>query len=168
MCVCVRVCVLCVCVCVRVCVYACSYVCARARALGGAPLNIEIISTNKTPPVKTDRFASPHVLAAASVAHNPTREIQKRSGQFRGVNTEQAAQLSDPKCTGGELSGEAIASLPSPLCHRLPAYRSEFGNFVQIFSDFGRGKLLNFCTSGFRSFVPDLRCGNESPVPPIE
>jgi len=89
LCVCVCVCVCVVCVCVRLCVYACSCVCARARALGGA--DIEIISANKIPPVKTDRFASPHMLAAASVAHKPDREIQKRSGQSRGVNTEQAA-----------------------------------------------------------------------------
>ena len=72
------------------------------------------MTRNTTPPVKTlqtGAIASLLVLAAASAAGKPTRESQKRSGQSRGINTGQAAHLSDPEGAGGELAGDA--SLPS-------------------------------------------------------
>jgi len=63
--------------------------------------DLEIITTNKISHMKSLRtgrlgFASPHELAAASMAGKPDLESHRPNGQFRSIMIK-AAQLLDPK-----------------------------------------------------------------------
>jgi len=53
------------------------------------------------------------------VAGKSAWKSQKRSGQFHGINTMQAAHLSDLEGAVAELSGDAS-------CHWLPVLLAEF------------------------------------------
>jgi len=66
----------------------------------------------------TGRFASPHELAAASLAGKLDRESPtRRPIAWYQANTGHAAQLFDPEGAGGELAADA--SLPSAPCIAL-------------------------------------------------
>jgi len=87
---------------------------------------------------------------ASSMAGQSARESQRQRGQSRDIKTGQATHLWDPDSAVGELGGDA--SLPSWACIAF----SRLAPFHNTGTDFDRWNNLNFCTSVFPSFVPDL------------
>ena len=93
-------------------------------------------------------FASPHELAADSMARKPDWESHRPNDQSRSIKT---AQLSISKSVVNEVSSDNKTKQNTRLLAiRFPLCSLGLINFVQIDTDFGTENELNFCTLVFR------------------
>jgi len=112
--------------------------------------------------VKTlQSLASPHELAAAFVQGTAVWESQNRSGESHGINTGQAAQLSDPEDAGDSLASDA--SLPSAPCIALRVLATLCKPAVLIVAE---NNSSTFALGYFAVLYPMSRSGTESQSPP--
>jgi len=128
--------------------------------LAGA--DFEIIPTNKLRLVKTlQSLASPRELAAAFVQGTPAWKSQNRSGESHGINTGQAAQLSDPEDAGDSLACDA--SLQSAPCIALRVLATLCKPAVLIVAE---NSSSTFELRYFAVLYPMSRSGTKSQSPP--
>jgi len=124
--------------------------------------DFKIIPTNKIRLVKTlQSLASPRELAAAFVQGRPAWESQNRSGQSHGINTGQAAWLSDPEGAADGLASDA--SLPSAPCIALRVSATLCNPAVLIVAE---NSSSTFGVRYFAVLYPMSRSGTKSQSPP--